>query len=47
MKARQIFLSTRVVAVPHVPLGDRYLITKVRSVQGFFAVTMRSIIPPT
>ena len=36
-----IFLSTRVVGVPHVPLEDRYVVTKVRSFDGFFTVTMR------
>lgn len=36
-----IFLSTRVVAIPYVPLEDRYTINKVRSVQGFFTITMR------
>lgn len=36
-----IFLSTRVVGVPHVPLEDRYVVTKVRTFDGFFTVTMR------
>ncbi len=31
----------RTVAVPHLELRDRYLITKVRSLDGFFGVTMR------
>ena len=39
----QIFLNTRLVAMPHVPIEDRYTVSKVRSIQGFFAVTMRSV----
>lgn len=37
----QVFLSVRVTAVPHVPLGARYLVSKVRSVDGFYGVVMR------
>ncbi|GHJ84454.1 hypothetical protein NliqN6_0856 [Naganishia liquefaciens] len=36
-----VFLSVRVTAVPHVPLVDRYLVSKVRSVDGFYGVVMR------
>jgi KUP system potassium uptake protein len=31
--------------VAHVPLEDRYMATKVRSLNGFFSVTMRSAPP--
>jgi KUP system potassium uptake protein len=37
----QIFLSTRIVGVPHVPEDDRYIVNKVRSLQGFYGVTLR------
>jgi len=37
----QIFLSTIIVAIPHVGLGDRYVVSKVRSIEGFYSVTMR------
>ena len=37
----QIFLSTRIVGVPHVPEEDRYIVNKVRSLQGFYGVTLR------
>ncbi|RSH83686.1 hypothetical protein EHS25_005590 [Saitozyma podzolica] len=36
-----IFLSTRIVGVPHVPEEDRYIINKVRSLRGFYGVTLR------
>ncbi|RSH89944.1 hypothetical protein EHS25_001930 [Saitozyma podzolica] len=36
-----IFLSTRIVGVPHVPEDDRYIVNKVRSLQGFYGVTLR------
>ncbi|GFZ49919.1 hypothetical protein JCM24511_07322 [Saitozyma sp. JCM 24511] len=36
-----IFLSTRIVGVPHVPEEDRYIVNKVRSLQGFYGVTLR------
>jgi KUP system potassium uptake protein len=39
--SKQVFLSTHIVAVPHLPLSSRYLLTKVRSVDGFYGVTMR------
>nr|ODN93273.1 potassium uptake protein [Cryptococcus depauperatus CBS 7841] len=37
-----IFLTTRVVGVPNVPSCDRFIINKVRSVEGFYTVTMRT-----
>ncbi|KAL7409758.1 potassium transporter [Mrakia frigida] len=36
-----IFLSTRVVGLAHVEEEDRYLISKVRSLEGFYGVTVR------
>ncbi|KAJ9116704.1 hypothetical protein QFC20_000639 [Naganishia adeliensis] len=36
-----IFLSVRVTAVPHVPIEARYLVSKVRSLDGFYGVLMR------
>lgn len=37
----QIFLSTWTVARPHVELADRYFVTKARSLDGFYGVTMK------
>lgn len=37
----QIFLTIRVVAVPTVPKHDRYVLSKVRSLEGFYGITMR------
>ncbi|ORY35332.1 potassium transporter-domain-containing protein [Naematelia encephala] len=37
-----IFLTTRVVGVPHVPEEDKYVVNKVRSFDGFYSVTMRN-----
>lgn len=34
-----IFLSVVVVPVAHVPKGEQYVVTKVRSVEGFYGVT--------
>ncbi|ODO11951.1 potassium uptake protein [Cryptococcus amylolentus CBS 6273] len=36
-----VFLTIRVVGVPFVPHSDRYVVNKVRSLEGFFSVTMR------
>ncbi|KAG7530995.1 hypothetical protein FFLO_04666 [Filobasidium floriforme] len=36
-----IFLSTWTVARPHVELADRYFVTKARSLDGFYGVTMK------
>jgi KUP system potassium uptake protein len=37
----QIFLSTRIVGILHVPEEDRYIVNTVRSLQGFYGVTLR------
>lgn len=34
-----IFLSVRVCHVPHVPAAERYVVTRVRSIEGFYGVT--------
>lgn len=34
-------MSARVTAVPHVPIEARYLVSKVRSLDGFYGVLMR------
>ncbi len=36
-----VFLSIQTVAVPHLGLPDRYLISKVRSLDGFYGCVMR------
>ena len=35
----QFFLSVRLLPVAHVPPADRYFVTKVRSIDGFYGVT--------
>ncbi|KAJ9120623.1 hypothetical protein QFC22_002552 [Naganishia vaughanmartiniae] len=40
-EGKGIFLSVRITAVPHVPLRERYLLSKVRSMDGFYGVVMR------
>ena len=36
-----VFLNTRVMAIPHVDSRSRYSVNKVRSMEGFYSITMR------
>lgn len=43
----QIFLSTRIVGLPHVQLEDRYEIVKVRSLEGYVFDPLPAVLLPT